>query len=442
MKFLSGAILFSIIIAGLFLLLPGRVVTIETPLGAENNTLKTAGAFETSTAILENETSGVSSSALQIVYQVPKISGDVPNQLQLANPPAVVKGIYLTGWSAGSTSRLNSIIALIKRTELNTVVIDIKDYSGYLSYAVSSTVARDSGALGQIRILHPNAVIKRLHDEGIYVIGRITAFQDPIVAEAYPEWALKNKATGEVWKDRSGLAWLDPASEPVWEYLASIARDALARGFDEINFDYIRFASDGDLANIGFPSWDMKTARHKIIGNFFSYIRNSLGDAKLSADLFGLTTVNHDDLGIGQVIEDAYKNFDYVSPMVYPSHFATGFLGYKNPAAYPYEVVDYSMSHALYRLLTFTTTTTTMNGTSTVKKVVTLMRTPDNQFRAKLRPWLQDFDLGATYDAPMVDKQIQAMADAVPTSSDKFGGWLLWNPANIYTEGALQSTRE
>ncbi len=433
MKLTSSALLVLCASAGFFLFLPKKTIFVQAPANAASEQANMR-ATQSSTAAVPI------SSPLPVVVppeSVP-ISGDIVNQLPLANPPTVMKGVYLTGWSAGSVTRLNSLIALIKRTELNTVVIDIKDYSGYLSYVVSSTLARDSGALRELRILHPNAVIKRLHDEGIYVIGRVTAFQDPILAKAHPEWALKNKATGEVWKDKSGLAWMDPAAEPVWEYLASIAKDGIDRGFDEINFDYVRFASDGDLSNIGFPFWDGKTPRHKIIGNFFKFIRIDLGEAKLSADLFGLTTVNPDDLGIGQVIEDAYANFDYVSPMIYPSHFASGFLGYQNPAKNPYEVIKYSVDHALHRLDTLTTTTIETNGTSTIKKVITRERAPGEEFRAKLRPWLQDFDLGAVYDAPMVKSQINALYDSTGSSTESFAGWLLWNPANIYTEAALE----
>jgi len=424
--------------AGFFLLLPGRTMLIQNPAGVASNEPNVPAAQNPIVPIPVSSTPPSVPSPVILPGTAKVSSGDIANQLPLANPPAVAKGIYLTGWSAGSASRLNSLIALIKRTELNAVVIDIKDYSGYLSYIVSSTIARDSGAFREIRILHPNSVIKRLHDEGIYVIGRITAFQDPILAKAHPEWALKNKTTGEVWKDKSGLEWMDPAAEPVWEYLTSIAKDGIDRGFDEINFDYIRFASDGDLLNIGFPFWDGKTQRHKIIGSFFDFLRSNLGEAKLSVDLFGLSTVNHDDLGIGQVIEDAYENFDYVSPMIYPSHFATGFLGYKSPAKNPYEIIKYSMDRALERLTRLTTTTIEMNGTSTIKKTITRERAPDEQFRAKLRPWLQDFDLGAIYNAAMVKSQISAVYDSNGSSTEKFGGWLLWNPANVYTEAALQ----
>ncbi len=377
----------------------------------------------------------------------PKIleSADLPNQLPLQNPPEVVKGIYVTAWSAGSTSRINSLISLIKRTELNAVVIDIKDFSGHVSYKTGVPAVAATGAENELRILRPNALIKKLHDENVYIIGRITVFQDPILAKAHPELALKNKITGQIWTDNKKLAWMDAAAKSVWDYNVEIAKDAFARGFDEIQFDYIRFASDGDLGQIGYPFWDEKTPRRKIIGNFFKYLRESLPDKKISADLFGLSTIDTwDDLGIGQIIEDAYANFDYVSPMVYPSHYASGFMGFKSPAKYPYEIVKYSMEKALTRLIAEREAQST---TSTATSTTETLNPKPYTLNSKLRPWLQDFDLGAVYDAAMVRRQIQATYDAfvasstnyqLPTTSSRFGGWLLWDPANTYTEGALE----
>ena len=391
----------------------------------------------------------------------PKISplADLPNQPPLPNPPEVARGIYVTGWSAGYAPRINSLIALAKRAEFNAMVIDIKDFSGHVSYKTGLAEVAAGGAESELRILQPNALIKKLHDAGIYVIGRITVFQDPILAKTHPEWALKNSTTGKTWTDRKGLAWMDPAAKPVWEYNLSIAKDALARGFDEIQFDYIRFASDGDLGSIGYPFWDQKTARHKVIAQFFKFLRDGLSGAKISVDLFGLSAVNADDLGIGQVIEDAYTNFDYVSPMVYPSHFAAGFLGFQNPAKYPYEVVKYSMDHALARLVAERKAPASpelQRGEQSATSTVSSTTIGDSRFAigSKLRPWLQDFNLGAVYDAAMVNKQIQATYDALlnpknssssesssssttyhlqPTN-DYFGGWLLWDPANIYAQ--------
>ena len=348
---------------------------------------------------------------------------DITNQTPLQYPPSVVKGIYATSWSAGSENKIKYLLDLIDKTELNAIVLDIKDYSGYVAYRTGIPEVKASGAEGQIRIAKPNALLKRLHDKNIYVIGRISVFQDPILAKAHPEWALISSSTGKLWEDRKGLFWMDPASEPVWDYNISIAKDAFRRGFDEVNFDYIRFASDGDLKNIKYPAWDEKSLKSTVIKNFFSYLRKNLPEAKISADLFGLATVNYDGLGIGQIIENAYDYFDFVSPMVYPSHYASGFIGYKNPAEYPYEVIRYSLDKALSRLENY--------SSSTNLKV---------SLKSKLRPWLQDFDLGATYGPEMVRKQIQAVEDSLNNSSSSraFAGWLLWDPANVYTAAALQ----
>ena len=397
------------------------------------------GTVVTTTTVLASNTSTPSdvASATATLPSTVMDYGDAPLQQPLADPPAIVKGIYLTAWTAGSPGRMQQIINLIKGTEVNTVVIDLKDYSGYVSYAMDVPAVKASGAEDQIRITHPNELIKKLHDNGIYVIGRITNFQDPILAKAHPEWALHNAKTGGVWVDNNGLAWMDPAAKPVWNYLASIAKDAFGRGFDEVQFDYIRFASDGALGNISYPYWDEKTPRSAIIENYFQFLRQQFPNNKISADLFGLSTVNNDDLGIGQVIQDAYENFDYVSPMVYPSHYATGFLGYKYPAAYPYQVVNYSMTHAVDKLVAMGDPP--VNTSSTAK-------TASGKFdlgyvpSAKLRPWLQDFDLGVpgapgtAYTPAMVQAQKQAVYNALDTTSTSqyYGGWILWNAANTY----------
>jgi hypothetical protein len=240
--------------------------------------------------------------------------------------------------------------------------------------------------------------------------------------------ALQNKATGGVWLDDHKLAWMDPASKEVWAYDADIAKDALSRGFDEINFDYVRFASDGDLNNIGYPFWNEKIPKAEIIKNFFSYLRSEMPVAKLSVDLFGLTTIDRTDLGIGQIIEDAFPYFDYIDPMVYPSHYAPGFLGYQNPALYPYEVIKYSMDHALARLKKYET------------DLAESTSSPKTGIAAKIRPWLQDFNLGATYDASMIAKENKAVEDSFSASSSYFGGVMLWSPSNIYTAGVFSPT--
>ena len=189
-----------------------------------------------------------------------------------------------------------------------------------------------------------------------------------------------------------------------------IAKESYALGFDEINFDYIRFPSDGDMKDISYQYFDKKVeTRAQVLKRFYSYLWLELKPLgiPISADLFGLTTSSLDDLGIGQVLVEAAPYFDYIAPMVYPSHFASGYIGLAKPATKPYEVVKDSMTKASARLLAASSTP------------------------AKLRPWLQDFDLGATYTAEMVRTQIQATYDSGLTS------WMLWDPSNRYTPAAL-----
>ncbi|MBU6501135.1 MAG: hypothetical protein KGJ89_04595 [Patescibacteria group bacterium] len=443
------------VFAAAFLFLVPETVTVMPGSDGANISLSATSSIIVLPPIPEADRPASSSST---VLDGVSSNNDIGPQRQLVNPPNVIKGVYLTGWSGGYAPKVNYLINLAQKTEVNAVVIDIKDYSGYVSYVIDDPLVKGSGADNQVKITQPNALIKKLHDAGIYVIGRITVFQDPVLAKAHPEWALHNASTSKVWSDNHGLAWMDPAAKPVWDYDVAIAKDALSRGFDEINFDYVRFASDGDLSLIQYPFWDQKTPKHVIIGRFFKYLRDSMPDAKLSADLFGLTTVNHDDLGIGQVIEDAYKYFDAVAPMVYPSHYATGFLGYQNPAKYPYEVIKYSMDHAVQRLEAGEKVEENVSSTSATSTGTITTSVP---YRAKLRPWLQDFDLGATYDAAMVKKEMQATYDSLlnfistppsmitststlieaPNSSEAYyGGWLLWDPSNVYTAGALKNT--
>ena len=349
------------------------------------------------------------------------------------NPvPKEVKAVYATSWSAGRNSYVDYLVRLAKNTEINSVVIDIKDWSGYVGYnAQVPEVAKYNAET--VRIKDIGALIQKLHENGIYAIARIAVFQDPILARNRPDLAVQSKSNATsffsnrflsslvssfpmafLWLDRKGLAWIDPATKESWDYNISIAKDAINQGFDEINFDYVRFPSDGDLKNMAFPVWDGTTPKHLIIREFFKYLREQMPDAKLSIDLFGLSCSSADDLGIGQVIEDAFGYFDYISPMVYPSHYAHGFLGFQNPAEYPYQVINYSIKTASQRLLTFSQSQTT---------------------NAKIRPWLQDFNLGAIYEGSMVKAEIQAVHDA---TGDNFNGFMLWNASNFYTEAALQ----
>ena len=315
---------------------------------------------------------------------VPRVNSvftpDIGPPGQLAEPPKVVKAVYLTGWSGGNEAKIREVVSLSKAGKINAVVVDIKDFSGQTFV-----------------FPRPNALLKRLHDENIYVIARLAVFQDQVLTKARPELAVKSiklgqsaTASDDLWRDNKGLAWIDPAASASWGYNIEIARDAWDRGFDEINFDYIRFPTDGDMPDRKFPVWDGKRLMSSVMREFFRAIRSELPEAVISADLFGLAATSFYDFGVGQMIEDAYDHFDFVSPMLYPSHFPLSFLGppmqsslsadleYKKPAEHPYEVVRKSMDTAILRLES----------------------RPGS--KAALRPWLQDFDLGADYDADKV----------------------------------------
>jgi hypothetical protein len=319
--------------------------------------------------------------------------------------PIKVKGLYLTAYSAGSEKKMASIMELIDSTELNAIVIDIKDYSGQVLYD-SDVKLVDSLHLQDNRIKKLKELLSQLHDRNIYMIARVSVFQDPILAEKKPEWAIKSKQGG-LWRDKNRLAWVDPANEHVWQYVVSIAKEAAQLGFDEINFDYIRFPTDGRLSDIVYSHGERK--RYEVIGDFFAYVEDQMKDEPvyISADLFGLTTEKKgaDDMSIGQRLADAVDHFDYVMPMVYPSHYPTGYRGYKNPANYPYEVVYNAMKAGVAQA---------------------------EGKKAKLRSWIQAFNLGAVYDDAKIRAQIKASDDA---GAD---GWVLWNAANRYTKKGLK----
>ncbi|OGZ70436.1 MAG: hypothetical protein A2644_01760 [Candidatus Zambryskibacteria bacterium RIFCSPHIGHO2_01_FULL_39_63] len=345
---------------------------------------------------------------------------------KLPNPPSIVKAVYVTGWSAGNKNYLNYLNQLFKTTQINAVVVDVKDYSGIVSYKSNAPKVREYKTY-QAQIPDINALVKSLHDQNIYVIGRIAVFEDPALAKARKDLAVYDKAqTTDIlnpvlWQDNNHLSWVDPASKEVWDYNISIAKDALMHGFDEINFDYIRFPSDGKTENMGFPIWDAKQERHLVIKEFFQKLRESLPDEKISADIFGQTTINTDDMGIGQILEDAFEYFDYICPMVYPSHYVSGFIGYNNPSQYPYEVIKYSIDSAVKRRVAY-------------DKLINKDAGELPKKMAQIRPWLQDFNMGADYTADMVKQEIKALEDSI---KKEYVGYLMWNPSNIYTKEAI-----
>jgi hypothetical protein len=328
--------------------------------------------------------------------------------------PEAVKAIYMTSWVAGTPSFREKLVNIADETEINSIIIDIKDYTGRIAFKVENEMLQEVGSV-ENRISDIREFIARLHSKGIYVMGRISVFQDPYYVSQYPELAVKRESDGGVWEDYKGISWLDAGSEQVWDYTVAIAKESYNIGFDELNFDYIRFPSDGNMYDIKYPFSEEKVmadpdyGKAEVMRSFFKYLSEAMEDtdAVLSADMFGMVTTNPDDLNIGQVLEYAEPYFDYIAPMTYPSHYPNGFNGYPNPNKEVYGVIKYSMDQA-------------------VKRMYAASSTP-----LKLRPWLQDFDYGGNYDIAEVRAQIQAVYDSGLTS------WMLWDPSNKYTVDAL-----
>jgi hypothetical protein len=323
--------------------------------------------------------------------------------------PEYVRALYISGWVAGTQDFRNSLIKIVDETELNAVIIDIKDSTGRISFHTNDPEIEKIGS-SENRINDIKALTTLLHSKNIYIIGRISVFQDPYLTKIKPEWAIKRLSDGGVWKDRKGLSFLDPTNKNVHDYVLSLALNSYELGFDEINLDYIRYPSDGNMKDINYNLKDSKT-RADNIETFFKYFSSQIKkdeNIPISADLFGLTTEARDDMGIGQVWEKALPYFDYLSPMVYPSHYPPGHAGYKNPALYPYEVINRALISAVTRTKAA------------------------NQDISKIRPWLQDFDLGATYTKEMMQAQMKATYD------NGLNSWMLWDPSNKYTPSALK----
>ena len=326
-------------------------------------------------------------------------------------PRDPLKGIYMTACVASGRTYRDRLIKLIDDTELNAVVVNIKDETGTVAINTTNPLFKQAYLASGCPVKDMKELVDLLHSKNIYAIARIAVFQDPFFVKQHPEYAVKRASDGAVWRDRKGIAWLDVKAKPVWDYIAELARESEKLGFDEIQFDYIRFPSDGNMKDIAYPYYRSgEESKAQALTDFFAYISGQLKPMgiPLSVDLFGMTTTNTDDLGIGQNLESALKYFDYVLPMVYPSHWPAGWNGLKKPAENPYEVIKVSMQAA-------------------VNKAKAASTTP-----LKLRPWLQDFDLGADYTAEMIRAQIQATYDVGLTS------WIMWDPRNVYTTGAYK----
>lgn len=317
------------------------------------------------------------------------------------------KALYLTVYGIGSRQLRNGALGIIHQGSANALVIDVKGDRGLVPYPSTVPVVKLDGARRITTIPDLAALVRSLHRQGIYAIARIVVFKDDPLAHARPELAVKQE-NGLLYLDAEGLAWTNPFLAEVRNYNIAIAVEAARAGFDEIQFDYLRFPDSA--SHLRFGQQVSETARVQAIDSFLTEARRQLTpfNVYLAVDVFGYVFWNTNDTGIGQQLEDIIKIVDYVSPMLYPSCFQCGIPGYSNPVTHPYEIVRLTMENAQRRLKVSPT---------------------------RFRPWIQAFRDYAfdhrVFGANEVGAEIRATKDF---GSD---GWMLWNPQNNYAGAGL-----
>jgi len=321
--------------------------------------------------------------------------------------PFTPKALYLSFYGVGSKALRDPALKMIEDTELNALVIDVKGDRGMIPYRSSVALASEVGAQRIITVREPTPLIASFKERGIYTIARIVVFKDDLLATARPELAVRTP-DGEVWRDREHLGWVDPFRREVWAYNLQIAEEAARLGFDEIQFDYVRFP---DSRNPRFSQPSTEEGRVGAIAGFLREARSRLApyNVFVAADIFGYVCWNLNDTDIGQKLDPIAAAVDYLCPMLYPSGFQFGIPGYRNPVQNPHEIVYLSLKRAQERT-----------------KIASV----------RFRPWLQAFKDYAFDRRPFVGKEI---ADQIK-ASDAFGshGWMLWNPGNVYSAESLK----
>ena len=334
----------------------------------------------------------------------------------LVPTPPVVRGLYVNRWAALG-DRGWQLINTASHTEINALVIDVKDDRGFVLYRSRVPLAREIGADTNRPMRHERlrAMLDSMRVHHIYPIARIVVAKDPLLANAKLEWAIRRKADpATAWRDRKGNPWLDPHQDGPWRYAAELACEAVDLGFSEIQFDYVRFPDDKKLVSEATFPLAHGRLRAQVIREQLLATRarlHSLG-VPVTADVFGLTATDTTDMGIGQKWEQFVNTVDVVLPMMYPSHYNPGSYGIANPNAHPRETISHGLKDAKRR-------------SASVANA------------ARLRPWYQDFTLGPPhYNAAEVRAQIEAGYE------NGVEGWVLWNPRSVYTTAALRPAPE
>ncbi|HEX2723772.1 MAG TPA: putative glycoside hydrolase [Gemmatimonadaceae bacterium] len=324
--------------------------------------------------------------------------------------PSVVRGLYVNRWAALG-KKMWQLIDLAKRTEVNALVIDVKDDRGFVLYKSRVPLAVEIGADTNSAMSHTRlrAILDTMRAYRIYPIARIVVAKDPLLAGRKLEWAIKRRDNMEPWLDKNGKPWLDPHHREVWQYAAHLAEEAYHLGFSEVQFDYVRFPDEKRLVHEAVYPLANGRLRAQVIREQIGHVRSVLKPLKMpvTIDVFGLTATDTTDMGIGQRWEMFVDQADVVLPMVYPSHFAPGTYKLGNPNAHPYATIDHALKDVIRRSA----------------------KVPN---AARVVPWYQDFTLGAPhYYAEQVKAQMKAGYD------NGFQSWILWNPGSRYNEGAL-----
>lgn len=250
-----------------------------------------------------------------------------------------VKGIYVSGPMAG-TAGMDNLIALVDRTELNALVIDVKNDDGYLTCELDVPLAEQIGSEKHY-IKDLPALVQTCKEKNIYLIARVVAFKDPILAEKMPEWSLHN-SDGSIFRDKSGLAWVNPYRKEVWEYLASVGEAAIKAGFDEVQYDYVRFSTDSRMKQVDFGDSTKGRTKTEAISGFTLYASERIHAAggRISADVYGVVIDSEEDQQIvGQNYVEMSRSLDAISPMIYPSHYGPYNYQIPVPDAQPYDTV-------------------------------------------------------------------------------------------------------
>lgn len=377
----------------------------------------TVGARGVSTTVQPNGSyslSGIPEDARVVArapgYQARMVEPGDDQRIDFVLEPLVVRAIYLTPEVMIHDDKFNALLALADRTEINAMVIDFKDESGFVYHDSQVSLAREFG------VVYPKydlaSRLQTLHEHNIYTIARIVCMLDPALATARPEWAVRNSKTGRTWKNANGIAWVNAMRPEVWRYNTDFALEAARLGFDEIQYDYVRFPSDGDMEAIDLGGPNNLATRTEAIHQFLKLTHDTLAQygVALGADIFGIAMWDPNDTGIGQQLERIAPVVDYICPMIYPSHFYPGSLGFKIPNDHPYEVILESL----------------LNGDKRIANA-----------RVKFRPWLQDFTYGPGIDYGPTEVRAQIEA----TYAFGATGWMLWNANATFTEAALHQEK-